>query len=671
MITRAFKRASVKEHMGKRHLALAAKCCASVNCHSGATAASAPNVRISGEPMRAFHHGRSIVAFLFAVLATPGSALAQNVYSPPELKMIDRNSVRMPSGEVSVTIPQLSIGGAHPLVQEFSNWSPYDSHPSETSKTGGFYPGYPFRSSLEGGWSQANVGGGYSTVTFSFGNASESFVDNYGTPGPSLSHSGGIMVQNADGVTWTYTDKAGTQYLIDTRLLSARTAVPWPVTRVTKPDGEIITIAYKMPSANSQNGRRMQGVSSNFGYFIKYEYSQNIDPLTASAAWSWPATIKAGNLAVDYCDVSADSCSVSQGKTATVSWGANHDTLNFRNAAGQTMRLTQNGYYEIIAIKPFDSSVDTITYEMCGRSGGNCTRTMAEGDGFFYWLFVNGGQYHYFGKVYRSTSDGELTTYTPSQSCNCQEAIVSTTFYPAYRPVWDVTSWVPGGLANGSLIRARAQDGKIFNYSKSNENRVTSVADTIGRTLSYTYDGRANITQVTDTPAGNGTALVQTAVFPASCTNPVTCNKPTSVTDARGNTTNYSYDPVHGGLLTETLPAGSNGVRPQKRYEYAQRYPWYKNASGSVVQAPSPIWLLVRERFCRTTAASGLSCAGGAADEVVTAYDYGPAAGSNNLNLRGIAVTADGATRRTCFSYNQFGDRVSETTPSANLTSCP
>jgi len=160
-------------------------------------------------------------------------------------------------------------------------------------------------------------------------------------------------------------------------------------------------------------------------------------------------------------------------------------------------------------------------------------------------------------------------------------------------------------------------------------------------------------------------------------TTTVLCDKPISRTDAKGNQTDFTYDPAHGGVLTKTLPAvqvDATGplIRPQMRYEYAQRYALVKNSSGAFVQASSPVWVLVRERSCRKTAASGQTCAGGAADEVITDYDYGPASGAaNNLLLRGVAVTADGQTLRTCYKYDANGRKLSETQPKAGLAVCP
>jgi hypothetical protein len=151
------------------------------------------------------------------------------------------------------------------------------------------------------------------------------------------------------------------------------------------------------------------------------------------------------------------------------------------------------------------------------------------------------------------------------------------------------------------------------------------------------------------------------------------CNKPTLVTDARNNSTAYTYDPAHGGVLTETLPAPTSGApQPQKRYSYAPRYAWVSNGAGGYVQAASPIYVLTQMSFCKAgaPASSGTGCATGG-DEVITTYDYGPDSGPNNLLLRGTVVDAGGLSLRTCMAYDAYGNKISETRPRAGLTSCP
>jgi len=171
--------------------------------------------------------------------------------------------------------------------------------------------------------------------------------------------------------------------------------------------------------------------------------------------------------------------------------------------------------------------------------------------------------------------------------------------------------------------------------------------------------------------------IVRSASYNCTPATMASCAKPVTRTDANGNVTNYSYDPVHGGLLSETGPAPSAGApRPQARHEYAQRYAWLANGSGGYV-ASGPIWVRTATSTCRTSAATGNAgapCAV-AGDEVRTTYDYGPDSGPNTLLLRGQLVTAtDGGTARsyrTCYGYDARGRRISETRPNANLASCP
>ncbi len=204
--------------------------------------------------------------------------------------------------------------------------------------------------------------------------------------------------------------------------------------------------------------------------------------------------------------------------------------------------------------------------------------------------------------------------------------------------------------------------------------RMQSSTDPEGIRTQYEYDGRGNISKATTYPKpgilnADGTApqpIVVEAAYDIS--NPKAQTKPLWTRDANGNVTHFTYSADHGGLLTETGPA-VNGVTPQKRFAYIQRV-----AVTSAGQAAGPpVWLLDRMSFCRTgnPGPNNAGCALGAGDEVVTSYDYGPAGGPNILLLRGQAVTADGATLRTCFAYDSQGRKISETSPNANLGSCP
>jgi hypothetical protein len=185
------------------------------------------------------------------------------------------------------------------------------------------------------------------------------------------------------------------------------------------------------------------------------------------------------------------------------------------------------------------------------------------------------------------------------------------------------------------------------------------------------YDGSRNVVQVTrHAKPGAGLAdIVTSATY--DTIHPKSSNKPLTVIDAKGNTTNYTYDPVHGGMLTETAPA-VNGITPQKRYSYAQRYAWISNGAGGYVQAATPVWVLTQMSFCKNgnPASGGIGCAI-AGDEVITTYDYGPDSGPNSLNLRGTVVDSSGLSLRSCVAFDALGNKISETKPRAGLASCP
>jgi RHS repeat-associated protein len=200
---------------------------------------------------------------------------------------------------------------------------------------------------------------------------------------------------------------------------------------------------------------------------------------------------------------------------------------------------------------------------------------------------------------------------------------------------------------------------------------LVSFTDPEGAKTELEYDGHRNVIRVTRRPRPGSTLapIVTSAVYDTG--NPRSASRPLSMTDARGNITTYTYAPEHGGMLTMTGPAPADGgPRPQIRHAYAQLQA--RRVDGS--PAGLPVWVRTQTSSCRTSAATGNSCAS-AGDEVLTTYDYGPQTGPNTLLLRGQAVTAvDGGvatTLRTCFAYDPLGRRISETGPGAGLTSCP
>ncbi|HYE27783.1 MAG TPA: RHS repeat-associated core domain-containing protein [Allosphingosinicella sp.] len=218
------------------------------------------------------------------------------------------------------------------------------------------------------------------------------------------------------------------------------------------------------------------------------------------------------------------------------------------------------------------------------------------------------------------TSEGVTTSYSRSVSGPVATMTVTNALSQVSTVVSDLTKGRPTSVTD-PLNRTTA-------YQYDTSGRLTRVTAPEGNYVQYSYDARGNVTQTRAVAkSGSGLAdIVTSASYDATCSNPVTCNRPNSVTDARGNVTDYSYDSTHGGVLTVTGPAPTPGaVRPQTRYAYTL-------ANGE--------YRLTGTSQCQTTGA----CAGGA-DEVKTtlAYDANGNVTSTSTGSGNGALTATGA----------------------------
>lgn len=185
--------------------------------------------------------------------------------------------------------------------------------------------------------------------------------------------------------------------------------------------------------------------------------------------------------------------------------------------------------------------------------------------------------------------------------------------------------------------------GHTTSYVYDSYGRLVQVTQPDGGIVAYTLDARGNITQ-TRRVARTGftaTGLVSSAVFPSSCANVVSCNQPTSTTDTRGNTTDYSYDSASGLIATVTAPAATTGAdRPQVR-------------NGYTLDTGSGEYRLTASSTCAMGTAP--ACVGTAAEtRTTTGYDA-------NGNVTSVTVAAgDGSlSATTAAAYSLLGDVVS------------
>jgi hypothetical protein len=190
------------------------------------------------------------------------------------------------------------------------------------------------------------------------------------------------------------------------------------------------------------------------------------------------------------------------------------------------------------------------------------------------------------------------------------------------------------------------------------------------------YQGPFNLISKATSVAKLGSSLanrVETWGY-GSCLSPGTyqnCGKPIWKKDANGNQTDFSFTSF-GGTISEMRPAPNLGAaRPLKLYSYVQKSAFILNGGGLLVSTGSPIWLPATETTCQTVAGSSSPVCDTSAPQAVTTYQYGADGTADNLLLRGAAIASGGVTKRSCYTYDSFSRKISETSPSANLAVCP
>lgn len=304
----------------------------------------------------------------------------------------------------------------------------------------------------------------------------------------------------------------------------------WIPTSITSPDGGSINLNWSeflvcndAPIEEQTcvvDSVRLADVSNSYGYSIVFTYAADGATGLSAPSPSWFQRTQA--------DFYNGYPSASSSATVTYSYPSTNVT-DVTDMGGLTWRIT--GGSLVTGIRRPGASSDTTTIS---RSG-------------------------YVTSV---TRDGVTTNYSYSVSGSTGTMVVTD------------------GLSNATTITSNLTFGRptsvvdplsrTTGYTYDSSGRLTRVTQPEGNYVEYSYDGRGNVTQSDFVPkSGSGlSTITSTASFDSSCSNPVTCNSPNSITDARGNTTSFTYDSTHGGVLTVTSPA-VGGVSPQTRYSYS------------------------------------------------------------------------------------------------------
>jgi RHS repeat-associated protein len=556
------------------------------------------------------------------LLALPHLARAATVPDISAIKVMDENRVDLIGGTINFHSLEQSIGTSESGLH-LSHDSPVPiGYPAPPPVEDNYtvrlsyrdFPGNAFQQSHM----EVNVGG----------------VINRFLPvgsGDGTPYKGGKGILSCTSTSCTYTDPQGSVIEFNGKPGPNQTV---GATRLTKPDGEIITFTGGT-------------VASSLGWMIKKKGIQN----TGFYNWGYYRMI---NSAADYCDPAAANCDA---LTAYPEFSPYRDVLgngwSFSYVGTEPSPKTGGAYGTADVYRAVDPRGVITEWAVNKQSGSSPTNDATDPA----W-FVN--------RVWRVTRAGQTWTYKANYLNPSDQ-------FPMLGP-WREVVTPPGGRMN--ILDFTQNDSKASQFVNElgwattqayTGFDVSSVTSPSGVAALYTRDSRGNITSTRVRPTGGASDgsqdLVTTFTFPATCTNVKTCNKPTSVTDARGNTTAYTYDPNHGGVLTETKPA-VNGVQAQTRYAYQQFTPYLKTSGGGLAAQP-PVWRLVSTSTCQTMT---LATCVGTADELKTTLAYDPSSSAygapNLLPLSKTVSSGDGSLASTVtFTYDRYGNVIVEDGP--------
>ena len=296
----------------------------------------------------------------FGGMPTAASSQSLTLPEPPVRSTVDENGVDLTSGNVS----EVDVG---PSVGDL--------------KAGGLQH-VRFKSGP--GWRH-----GYmiaidrvdNTTTVMIGGKALKFTSS-GTTHTSAGGDGTTLVENSTG--FVFTDRDGTKITFQKNQLDASyySSVSAYATSIQSANGETLTLHYKTSSYNWSTWTdftgtisidvavvRLQSVTSNSGYQLKYSYAANQttnvyggDPNSGNDDWYGITKVQAINNAGEYCDPAGDSCNLSQTwptylYSEAASGGNKLETIT--NPLGKQKQYTRNSSGAIIDLRDYGRSTST------------------------------------------------------------------------------------------------------------------------------------------------------------------------------------------------------------------------------------------------------------------------------------------------------------------------
>lgn len=543
----------------------------------------------------------SAVSIPLAAFLLSTTALAQTASPPPIYDNVDENGVDVVTGEFNISAPVVSVGkgrGELSLDRKYVGGRRLDSWTGIAARY---------------------TAGGMQYVHITMGPISSRF----------RKEGSSWVSVTGDGSSWTdsgiYTDKNGTVIEFDNHGESEGSIVGYCNVEqgydwceisdtVTKPDGTKYTFDvvngdyHNCPDYDNRDtcvyDFVVESISNNYGYQLQ------VDPRIEAAAY---------NNSTAACPTPGDvSCSifVEQNK------GTLYEELV--NPDGGVWRFSfaiLSGKRQIVGVRRPGSTTNNITVAY-NANGVNSV-----------------------------TNEGVTTSYNRTLAGNVATMVVTNALSQQKTIVSDIQKGRPTSITD--------ENGKTTSYQYDSSGRLTRTTFPEGSYVNYAYDSRGNVTSVSNhaKPASSEAAIVRQYSYPATCTNRVICNKPTSFTDPLGRVTDYVYDAVHGGTKSITYPAStSGGVRRKTNFTYTtKQVVYYRSPWSSLTTTGSPVHILSSISDCVV----GVTCAG-TANEVKTSYVY-------DSNIRVSSVTRasgnNAISSTDILAYDMFGNVASVDRP--------
>lgn len=435
-----------------------------------------------------------------------------------------------------------------------------------------------------------------------------------------------------DANEYVYTSSKGTVVTFDKGLVangeSYYGAVDAVGETILEPNGKLTTFYYlsdsytiPWPTRTTVYVIRLTSVETNTGYQIRLKYHTNTANASSVNEWYKIRRPFAMNLKEAYCNP-AQHLDCGNAPAFSALW---YEEGNGGGGPNQNWETVTDNLNRVTRYK-FDNNGRLVSFTRPNKSGEAVT-----------YSYDSSGR---VDEVEVSGSPSYERLYAWSEDTNGN--LVAEITDDLGR---DLTTVADPDL--GVILEATNALSQTTSYAYDGNGRLTEVERPEGDKTQITYDGRGNVTEVRQkAKSGSGLSdIVSSATYAASCTNPVTCNRPLTVTDANGATTAIDYDPTHGGITEIRAPEDSDGVRPTKRFTYAAKYARYYQNILSVSNAPSPVTVLTATSECRSGIAP--SCIG-TADEQVSEITYTNGSAANNLQPLTVTIKAgNGALART------------------------